>query len=71
MLFQSQVPALFNQIGLELYNSATSTRKADAANTLARNCLDDSSPLCKAALGGESPYDGCQWRPGHRPWRFQ
>jgi len=34
MLFQSQIPALFNQIGLELYNSATSARKADAAKKL-------------------------------------
>ena len=34
MLFQSQVPALFNQIGLELYNLATSARKANAARKL-------------------------------------
>lgn len=34
MLFQSQVPQLFNRIGLELYNSATSARKKDAAKKM-------------------------------------
>jgi hypothetical protein len=34
MLFQSQVPAIFNQIGLELYSSATSARKRNAAQKL-------------------------------------
>jgi len=34
MLFQSQVPALFNQIGMDLYNSANSARKLEAAKKL-------------------------------------
>jgi hypothetical protein len=34
MLFQSQVPQLFNKIGLELYSSATQTRKIETAKRL-------------------------------------
>ena len=34
MLFQSQVPAIFNKINLELYNSATQARKVEAAKRL-------------------------------------
>ena len=34
MLFQSQVPALFNKIGLDLYNRTNQTRKDEAAKRL-------------------------------------